>query len=97
MGWECQDFVAHEQQNQSMSDSNNLDDFNNAIKEFIQKKNPSKKFIQKILPKKIVQKNPPKKIKKKSWKIPNNFSKIPENPFGLFFLKNLKDQKSKFL
>ena len=76
------------------------------------KKNHSKKFLQKNPPpKKIVRKNPPKKFQKKSWKNPNNFSKIPnfeniqfptshleaENPFGLFFLKNLKDQKSKFL
>ena len=61
MGRESQDFVAHEQQNQFLSDSNNLADFNNAIKEFIQK-NLSKKFLQENPPPKksfikILQKN----------------------------------------
>jgi hypothetical protein len=58
---------------QSLSDSNNLADFNNVNKEFLPKNLP-KKTSQKILPK-----NPPqKKSKKKIQKIPPEKSR--KNP-----------------
>ena len=46
------------QKDQSLSDSNNVADFNNVNKEFLQK-NPPKKVLQKNSPKKI-QENPKK-------------------------------------
>ena len=70
------------QTNQSLSYSNNLADFNNVNKEFLQKnfsqKNPPKKFLQKNSSKKILQKIPPKNSSKKiPKKIQKRFLKYP--------------------
>jgi hypothetical protein len=61
------------QKHQSLSDSNNLADFNNVNKEFLPE-NPPKKILQKNPPKKILQKKSSKKNPRKIQKIP------PKNP-----------------
>ena len=63
------------QKHQSLSDSNNLADFNNVNKYFLPRKSSQKTYRKKILTKN--SKKFPKKIKEKSKKFPNNFSKIP--------------------
>ena len=75
------------QKHQSLSDSNNLADFNNGNKEFLPKKSSPKKILPKKSPQKNPLKTPSKKFLPKIFRQKNFLPKIPSEKFPKKFKK----------